>query len=99
MCRRRGYAPRLDVSVALATIGTAAAFDRHDTPRHPAPSRWPPGWWPLTCAGFRVGADRWCRRGADCAAEKARVNLLAAGGVAHRAGANLDFQSPRCIGT
>jgi hypothetical protein len=42
MVSASGFAVRLDRDVALATIGTAAAFDRQDTRRHPATSRRPP---------------------------------------------------------
>jgi hypothetical protein len=43
-------------------IGTAAAFGRHDTRRHPATSRWPQDGWPLTVLGFAPVPNWWCRR-------------------------------------
>ena len=70
-CRRRGHSPRLGLGMALATIGTAAAFT--DTTlaairRH----RGGPRMVAAGCAGFRAG----CRiggagDGADRAAEMA----------------------------
>ena len=76
-CRRRGHSPRLGLGMALATIGTAAAFT--DTTlaairRH----RGGPRMVAADCAGFRAG----CRiggagDGADRAAEMPLVNLFA----------------------
>src|SRR2546423_209663 len=66
-CRRRGHWPRLGLGMALATIGTAAAFGRHDTrpPRHSTDTtlaairrhRGGPRMVAADGAGFRAGGE------------------------------------------